>query len=52
MLDPLEIHLLDFPNIVIRGSELNLPFQSCLKIEKFGDLILKVLGGGNVELDL
>eukprot|EP00455_Lapot_gusevi_P014731 TRINITY_DN173_c0_g1_i12.p1 TRINITY_DN173_c0_g1~~TRINITY_DN173_c0_g1_i12.p1 ORF type:complete len:1609 (+),score=412.81 TRINITY_DN173_c0_g1_i12:359-4828(+) len=41
MLDPLEVHLLDFPNIVIKGSELQLPFQSCLKIEKFGDLILK-----------
>lgn len=40
MLDPLELHLLDFPNIVIKGSELQLPFQSCLKIEKFGDLIL------------
>src|SRR5439155_1564722 len=41
MLDPLEVHLLDFPNIVIKGSELQLPFQSCLKLEKFGDLILK-----------
>ena len=27
MLDPLEVHLLDFPNIVITGSELQLPFQ-------------------------
>ncbi|KAF2073323.1 hypothetical protein CYY_005376 [Polysphondylium violaceum] len=41
MMDPLEVHLLDFPNIVIQGSELQLPFQACLKIEKFGDLILK-----------
>ncbi|KAI3935633.1 hypothetical protein MKW98_022641 [Papaver atlanticum] len=41
MLDPLEVHLLDFPNVVIKGSELQLPFQACLKIEKFGDLILK-----------
>jgi len=32
---------LDFPNIVIKGSELQLPFQACLKIEKFGDQILK-----------
>ena len=39
---PLQVHLLDFPNIVITGSELQLPFQSALKIEKFGDLILKV----------
>lgn len=43
MLDPLEVHLLDFPNIVIKGSELQLPFQACLKIEKFGDLILKAI---------
>jgi len=41
MLDPLEVHLLDFPNIVIKGSELSLPFRSFAKIEKFGDLILK-----------
>lgn len=41
MLDPLEVHLLDFPNIVIKGSELQLPFQACLKIEKFGELIIK-----------
>ena len=41
MLDPLEVHLLDFPNIVIKGSELALPFQALLKVEKFGDLVLK-----------
>ena len=29
--------MLDFPNIVIKGSELSLPFQACMKIEKFGD---------------
>lgn len=39
MLDPLEVHLLDFPNIVIKGSELQLPFQACMKLEKFGDLV-------------
>ena len=41
LLDPLEVNLLDFPNIVLTGSELQLPFQACLKVEKFGDLILK-----------
>ncbi|PJF18143.1 hypothetical protein PSACC_02043, partial [Paramicrosporidium saccamoebae] len=41
MLDPLEVHLLDFPNIVIKGSELQLPFQAALKIEKFGELVLR-----------
>lgn len=40
MLDPLEVHLLDFPNIFIKGSEPQLPFQACLKVEKFGDPIL------------
>ena len=41
MLDPLEVHCLDFPNIVITGTDLQLPFQAALKVEKFGDLILK-----------
>lgn len=41
MLDPLEVHLLDFPNVIIKGSEMQLPFQACLKIQKFGDLILR-----------
>ncbi|BFZ55441.1 pre-mRNA-splicing factor 8 [Savitreella phatthalungensis] len=41
MLDPLEVHLLDFPNVTIKGSDLQLPFQAALKIEKFGDMILK-----------
>ena len=35
---------LDFPNIVIRGSELQLPFQAALELEVFGDLILKATG--------
>ncbi|KAG1838259.1 PRP8 domain IV core-domain-containing protein [Suillus subluteus] len=39
--DPLEVHLLDFPNIVIKRSELQLPFQACMTMEKFGDLILR-----------
>ncbi|XP_023634422.1 pre-mRNA-processing-splicing factor 8A isoform X2 [Capsella rubella] len=41
MLDPTQATMKDFPNIVIKGSELQLPFQACLKIEKFGDQILK-----------
>lgn len=36
-----KISCLDFPNIVLKGSELQLPFQAALKIEKFGDLILR-----------
>jgi pre-mRNA-processing factor 8 len=41
MLDPLEVHCLDFPNITLKGSELQLPFQACLKVEKFGDMVLR-----------
>jgi pre-mRNA-processing factor 8 len=41
MLDPLEVHLLDFPNVVIKGSELMLPFRAVMTVEKFSDLILK-----------
>ena len=41
MLDPLEVHLLDFPNIVLKGSDLNMPFQACLKVDKLGDQILR-----------
>ena len=41
MLDPLEVHLLDFPNIIIKGTELLLPFQACLKLQKLGDEIIK-----------
>ncbi|CAF2148635.1 unnamed protein product [Rotaria magnacalcarata] len=52
MLDPLEVHLLDFPNILIKGSELQLPFQACLKVEKFGDLILKATEPQMVMLNL
>ncbi|CAH2079062.1 unnamed protein product [Thlaspi arvense] len=41
LLEPVQKHMNDFPNVVIKGSELQLPFQACLKIEKFGDLVLK-----------
>ena len=36
-----QVHLLDFPNIVIKGSELQLPFQSCLKVRHF--VLLKMV---------
>lgn len=41
LLDPLEVHLLDFPNISIRASELQLPFQAAIKVEKLADMILR-----------
>ncbi|KAG7817278.1 hypothetical protein KL928_004013 [Ogataea angusta] len=37
--DPLEVHMLDFPNIQIRPSELHLPFGAALKIDKLLDLV-------------
>ena len=30
--------------VVIKGSELQLPFQACLKMEKLGDRILRWVG--------
>jgi len=41
MLDPLEVHCLDYPNMILKGAEPQLPFQAALKVEKFGDLILR-----------
>lgn len=41
VLDPLEVHMLDFPNISIRSSELHLPFPSALKIDKLSDVVMK-----------
>ncbi|ODV88975.1 hypothetical protein CANCADRAFT_65636 [Tortispora caseinolytica NRRL Y-17796] len=41
MIDPLEVHLLDFPNISIRSSQLQLPFQYIMKVEKLADLVLQ-----------
>ncbi|KAG6090092.1 Pre-mRNA-splicing factor spp42 [Claviceps sp. LM219 group G6] len=41
LLDPLEVQLVDFPNISIRASELQLPFQAAMKVEKLGDIILR-----------
>lgn len=39
ILDPLEVHMLDFPNISIRPTELHLPFDSALKIDKLNELV-------------
>lgn len=41
MLDPLEVHMLDFPNIAIRPTELKLPFSAALSIDKLSDVVLK-----------
>ncbi|GAV48190.1 hypothetical protein ZYGR_0I04870 [Zygosaccharomyces rouxii] len=41
MLDPLEVHMLDFPNISIRPTELRLPFAASMAIDKLSDTVLK-----------
>ncbi|CCF58376.1 hypothetical protein KAFR_0E02230 [Kazachstania africana CBS 2517] len=41
MLDPLEVHMLDFPNISIRPTELRLPFSAAMSIDKLSDVVLK-----------
>jgi pre-mRNA-processing factor 8 len=39
--DPLETNLVDFPNVVIKGSDLKLPFKAVLEVEKVGDLVVQ-----------
>lgn len=41
MVDPLEVHMLDFPSVGIRSLELNLPFSSALKIDKLASVVLQ-----------
>ncbi|EGW33924.1 uncharacterized protein SPAPADRAFT_133535 [Spathaspora passalidarum NRRL Y-27907] len=41
MMDPLEVHMLDFTNISIRSSELHLPFGAVMKINKLNEIVLK-----------
>ncbi|ODQ79585.1 hypothetical protein BABINDRAFT_171747 [Babjeviella inositovora NRRL Y-12698] len=41
MIDPLELHMLDFPNVSIRPSELHLPFANALKIDKLSDIVMR-----------
>ncbi|AMD21189.1 HEL091Wp [Eremothecium sinecaudum] len=41
MMDPLEVHMLDFPNITIRPTELRLPFSAALSIEKLNEVVMK-----------
>ncbi|KAK2962369.1 putative Pre-mRNA-processing-splicing factor 8 [Blattamonas nauphoetae] len=44
LLDPLSTHLIDFPNIVIKGSELQIPFKACMSMEKLGDMVIRASG--------
>lgn len=41
IMDPLEVHMLNFPNISIRPSELHLPFASAMKVDKLSDIVLR-----------
>ncbi|KAK8799610.1 hypothetical protein WA158_006158 [Blastocystis sp. Blastoise] len=52
MMDPLSQLMIDFPNTVLKGSELQLPFQALLKIEKFADLVLRATENMNVIFNL
>jgi len=39
IIDPLGIYLVDFPNIIIKCTELRILFQNLLKIQKLGDIV-------------
>lgn len=41
MLDPLEVHMLDFPNTSIRPTELRLPFSASMAVDKLSDVVMK-----------
>ncbi|EDR30125.1 pre-mRNA-processing-splicing factor, putative [Entamoeba dispar SAW760] len=41
MLDPLETHMIDFPNILLKGSEIALPFGEIMQMEKVKDAVNK-----------
>ncbi|KAL0246061.1 hypothetical protein GEMRC1_007277 [Eukaryota sp. GEM-RC1] len=40
MMDPLEVHLIDFPNVSLKGCELLLPFAGLLKHPRLGNRVL------------
>lgn len=44
LLDPMETQCVDFPNIVIKGSELQIPFKALLQVDKLGDLVARADG--------
>jgi len=52
LLDALESTMLDFPNITLRASDLQLPFQEVLSLEKFGDLVINATGPQMVLFNL
>lgn len=37
--DPLEVNLMDYTNIILKGSDLRIPFQSCFRLPTVGDLV-------------
>ncbi|VEU19289.1 DEKNAAC100659 [Brettanomyces naardenensis] len=39
MMDPLEVHMLDFPSISIRPTELHMPFAAALKVDRLSELV-------------
>lgn len=44
LLDPLETQCIEFPEIIIKGSEIQIPFQALLKIESIGEAVLSAKG--------
>jgi pre-mRNA-processing factor 8 len=41
MVDPLEVHMLDFPTVAVRALELRLPFAAALKVDKLAEVVLR-----------
>lgn len=40
LLDPLQLHLAEFPNITVKGSDMYLPLPAFMKIPKLADVVI------------
>lgn len=41
MLEALELQLIDYPNIQLQGAEIQIPFHVILKLEHYGETVLR-----------
>ena len=47
LMDAMQSQLVDFPNTILKNSELDLPFMALAKVEKIADHVLKATGPSN-----
>ena len=52
LLDPLEMHLMDYPDLLVRGSDMQLPFTSLMRLKQIGGLVLQAQESSMVVFNL